>query len=167
MRCKLDLEAEGVSIIPIGGAHAVRGALSLVLSECQQVRLAGLCDAQEERYFQRGLEWVGLGSNLDRAAMETLGFFVCVPDLEAELIHSLGVSAVEAVIQDQGELSSFRKFQKQPAHRSGKPEEQLRYFMSTRSGRKANYARSLVDALDLTKVPRPMQLLLAYVRGSS
>jgi hypothetical protein len=35
--------------------------------------------------------------------------------------------------------------------------------MGTRGGRKVRYARLLVDALDLTRVPRPLDLLLARV----
>ena len=47
--------------------------------------------------------------------MERLGFYVCVADLEEELIRSLGTAAVEQVVDAQGELGSFRTFQKQPA----------------------------------------------------
>ena len=36
--------------------------------------------------------------------------------------------------------------------------------MGTRKGRKARYARLLVDALDLTRVPRPLDRVLD-VRG--
>jgi hypothetical protein len=42
-------------------------------------------------------------------------------------------------------------------------EAQLWRFIGTRSGRKINYARLLVDALDLTRVPRPLDLVLAHV----
>jgi hypothetical protein len=53
--------------------------------------------------------------------------------------------------------------QKQPAQRGRTIEEQLRRFMGTRSGRKIAYARLLVDALDLTQVPRPLDRVLAHV----
>ncbi len=125
--------------------------------------MAGLCDAGEEAAFQRGLERAGLGSNLTRAEMEPLGFYVCVADLEDELIRSLGSACVERVIDAQGELGSFRTFQKQPAQQGRTNEQQLRRFMGTRGGRKIQYARLLVDALDLTKVPRPLDRVLAHV----
>ena len=36
--------------------------------------------------------------------MESLGFYVCVADLEDELIRSLGRESVEEVIEAHGEL---------------------------------------------------------------
>jgi hypothetical protein len=63
------------------------------------VRLAGLCDEDEERDFRRSLEQAGLGAGLDRAGLARLGFFVCVADLEDELIRSLGVYGVEPLIE--------------------------------------------------------------------
>jgi hypothetical protein len=95
--------------------------------------------------------------------MESLGFYVCVADLEDELIRSLGSASVEQVVEAQGELGSFRTLQKQPAQQERTVEEQLRRFMGTRGGRKIRYARLLVGALDLTRVPRPLDRLLAHV----
>ncbi|MGH9187711.1 MAG: TOPRIM nucleotidyl transferase/hydrolase domain-containing protein [Acidimicrobiales bacterium] len=158
-----NLDAEGVSIVPIGGATSIGRFLDLFGPQGFGVRLAGLCDAREEGAFRRGLERAGLGSNLTRADMELLGFYVCVSDLEDELIRSLGAAPVEQVVDAQGELGSFRTFQKQPAQQGRTHEEQLRRFMGTRGGRKIRYARLLVDALDLTKVPRPLNRVLAHV----
>ena len=105
------------------------------------VQLAGLCDAGEEGDFKRGLERAGLGSNLTRADMEALGFYVCVEDLEDELMHALGTAGVLAVVEAAGEHGSFHTLQNQPAQRRRTTEEQLRRFFGTRSGRKAQYAR--------------------------
>jgi hypothetical protein len=96
-----------------------------------------------------------------RAGLERTGFFVCVADLEDELIRALGAASVEQVVQAQGELGSFRTFQKQPAQRDRARHEQLRRFMGTRSGRKIHYGRVLVEALDLAQVPRPLASTLA------
>lgn len=158
-----NLDAEGVSIVPMGGATTIGHFLDLLGPQGFDVRLAGLCDAAEEGDFQRGLERAGLGSNLTRADMEPLGFYVCVADLEDELIRSLGSAAVEEIVDAQGELGSFRIFQMQPAQRGRTNEAQLRRFMGTRSGRKTHYARLLVEALDLTQAPRPLDGVLAYV----
>jgi Overcoming lysogenization defect protein-like, TOPRIM domain len=158
-----DLEAERISIVPIGGAQAIGRSLERFGPRGLGLRLAGLCDAGEERDFRRGLERVGLGSDLTRADMERLGFFVCEADLEDELIRSLGAGAVEKVIDAQGELRSFRTFQKQPAWRGRSIEEQLRRFIGTHSGRKSQCAASLVGALDLARVPRPLDRVLAHV----
>ena len=158
-----NLGAEGISIVPIGGAQAIGSFLDLFGPQGFDVRLAGLCDAPEERHFQRALERAGLGSNLTRADLEALGFYVCVADLEDELIRSLGAAAVEQVIDGQGELESFRTFQQQPAWRGRNVEEQLRRFLGTHSGRKIQSAALLVGALDLAKVPRPLDGVLAHV----
>lgn len=156
-----DLGAEGVAIVPIGGATKIGRHLGLWGRT--GATLAGLCDAAEERAYRGGVERAGLGSDLDRTGMEALGFFVCQADLEDELIRALGTDAAERVIEAEGELGSFRKFQAQPAQRDRRVDQQLRRFLGTRSGRKAHYARSLVTALEPTDVPRPLQGVLARV----
>jgi hypothetical protein len=158
-----DLAAEGIAVVPMGGARNLRRFLELFGPRGLDVRLAGLCDAREEADFRRGLERAGLGSNLSRADMEALGFYVCVADLEDELIRCLGAAAVEQVVAAQDELGSFRTLQQQPAWRGRSSQEQLRRFIGTHSGRKVRYARLLVDALDLTSVPRPLDRLLAHI----
>ena len=62
-----NLDAEGVSLVPMGGAQAIGRFLDIFVP--QELKLAGLCDAAEEREFQRGLERAGLGSNLTRDEM--------------------------------------------------------------------------------------------------
>jgi hypothetical protein len=158
-----NLDAEGIAIVPMNGATNIGHFLGLFGPQGLAVRLAGLCDAGEEGTFRRGLERAGLGSNLARTEMEAVGFYVCVADLEDELIRSLGGAAVQEVIDAQGELGSFRIMQKQPAQQGRTIEQQLRRFMSTRGGRKIRYARFLVDALDLESMPRPLDRVLAYV----
>jgi hypothetical protein len=157
-----NLEGEGISVVPIGGAQAIGGFLARYGPAGLDVRLAGLCDAGEEPDFRRGLERAGLGSDLTRADMERLGFYVCVADLEDELIRSLGAAVVEQVIDSQGDLRSFRTLQKQPAWRGRSTEEQLRRWFGSYGG-KIQYARPLVDALDLTRVPRPLDGVLAHI----
>jgi predicted RNA-binding Zn ribbon-like protein len=156
-----NLAAEGVDVVPIGGAKNIRRFLERYHGS--NVRLAGLYDAAEERDFRRGLERTGVGSDLTRADMERLGFYGFEADLEDELIRALGAAAVEQVIDAQGELGSFRTFQKQPAQQGRPIEAQLRRFMGTRSGRKVRYGTLLVDALDLGEVPRPLDGVLAHV----
>ncbi len=151
-----DLAAAGIAVVPMGGARNIRRFLEQFGPRGLNLGLAGLCDAGEEGDFRRGLEWAGLGSDLGRAEMEALGFYVCVADLEDELIRCLGAAAVEQVVEAQGELGSFRTFQRQPAWRARPSQEQLRRFIGTHSGRKIRYARLLVDALELTSVPRPL-----------
>ena len=158
-----DLEAEQVAIVPIGGAQAIGRFLDELRVLRPDVRLAGLCDVGEEADFRRALERAGLGTNLTREEMERLGFYVCDADLEDELIRSLGAEAVERVIESQGELGRFRTFQKQPAWRGRPTDQQLRRFIGTYSGRKIRTGALLVRALDLARVPRPLDRVLAHV----
>ncbi|MFC1421219.1 TOPRIM nucleotidyl transferase/hydrolase domain-containing protein [Streptacidiphilus cavernicola] len=163
LRRSRDLDAEGVAVVPLGGATSIGRFLGLVGPQGLDVPVAGLCDAGEEGYFRRSLERAGLGADLSRDGMESLGFYVCVADLEQELIRALGVAGVEQVVEAQGDLRSFRTFQKQPAQRGRTVEQQLKRFMGTLSGRKIHYAQALVDGLDLARVPRPLDRLLAHV----
>ena len=158
-----NLEAEGVFIVPMGGATNIGTFLNRFGPQGLDLKVAGLCDVGEESDFRRGLERAGLGSNLTRADMERLGFYVCVADLEDELIRALGVATVERVIEAQGELEALRTFQREPQWRARSAEEQLRRFFGTHRGRKIQSAALLVDALDLERVPRPLDAVLAYV----
>lgn len=162
-RCGRDLEAERVVVVPMGGATNIRHYLEYLGPHGLGLEVAGLCDSGEERYFLRALEVAGLGRDLSRADMERLGFFVCVEDLEDELIRALGVDRVEEVVAAEGELRSLRSLQKQPAQRGREPQQQLRRFLGSRSGRKSRYAELLVDRLDLGRLPRPLERALARV----
>jgi hypothetical protein len=158
-----NLDAEGISVVAMGGAQRIGRFLDLFGPQGLAITVAGLCDAGEEDDFRRGLERAGLGSNLTRADMERLGFYVCVADLEDELIRALGAASVEQVLEAQGELGSFRTLQKQPEWKGRATEEQLRRFMGSGGSRKIRYARLLVNALDLDQIPRPLDLVLAHV----
>ncbi|QFY09981.1 ATP-dependent endonuclease [Nonomuraea phyllanthi] len=160
------LASEGISVVAMGGATNIGTYVSKFGPTGHNLRLTGLCDAGEESDFRRVLERAGLGSNLDRNDLETLGFFVCVADLEDELIRALGTATVETVIDAEGELGSFRTLQKQPAWRDGTPHDQLRRFMGSGSGRKIRYAGLLAAALDHDRVPRPLDLLMTRLLGS-
>jgi hypothetical protein len=154
-----DLDAEGVAVVAIGGAQAIGRALERFAG----VRCAGLCDAGEERDFRRGLERAGLGAELTRAEMERLGFFVCEADLEEELIRAHGPGAVEEIVARHGDLVPWRTFQKQPEWRDRPAEQQLRRFMGSGGRRKIRYAKYLVEELELDRMPRPLDGVLAHV----
>jgi hypothetical protein len=153
-----NLGTEGVAIIPIAGATNLPRFLDLLGGS--NVRLTGLCDEGEEAEFRRALERAGLGSAQSRSELEGLGFFVCVRDLEDELIRSLGAEGVERVIEAQGQLRAFRSFQNQPAQRNKPVECQLWRWMGNH---KIRYASRLVEALDLEMVPRPLEGVLETV----
>jgi Overcoming lysogenization defect protein-like, TOPRIM domain len=147
-----DLQAEAVAVVPMGGY----GNLPRLLDQYRAVRRAGLYDVGEERYFLRAL-----GCD-DRNELESVGFYACTRDLEDELTRAVGSAGVEQALAEQGELRAFRTYQKQPAHRARTLEEQLHGFMWNR---KQRYAVLLVEALDLERVPRPLDCVLAHVRA--
>ncbi len=145
-----DLRDEGVAVVPMGGY----GNLPRFLEQYRTLRLTGLYDVGVERHFLRALECD------DREQLERLGFYACMRDLEDELTRAVGPEGMERVLAEQGELRAFRAYQKQPAHRSRPLEEQLHGFMWNR---KQRYAVLLVKALDLGRVPRPLDRVLARV----
>ena len=158
-----DLAAEGVVVVPIGGAQAIGRSLDRYGPRGLDLRLAGLVDAGEEREFRRALERAGLGSVPGRRELEALGFFVCDADLEDELIRALGPDRVEHIVEANGDLRPLRTLQKQPEWRGRPPAEQLRRFLGSGGSRKIRYARLLVEALELERMPRPLDLVLRHV----
>jgi hypothetical protein len=155
-----DLAAEAVSVLATGGAQAMGRFLTLYGPRGSDLPLAGICDAGEEGALRRALERTGFGHDLDRGALERLGFFVCERDLEDELVRSLGAAAVEEVLAAHRQLGSFRTYQKQPAHRGRTTDEQLLGFLTNW---KVRLAAPLVQALDLDRVPQPLDGVLAHV----
>jgi hypothetical protein len=158
-----DFASHGVVVLPMAGSKNIRRFLDRYGPQGLDLRLAGLCDAAEEGDFRRGLESVGFGSGLTRNEMEGLGWFVCDADLEDELIRALGAESILKVIEDMGELGMFRTFRKQPEWRDRAVEDQLRRFIGAGSGRKIRIARPLIEALDLTRIPLPLEGVLLRV----
>ncbi|MER7754995.1 ATP-dependent endonuclease [Kitasatospora sp. NPDC097643] len=147
-----DLSAEGVCVVPMGGAMSVGRYAELLGPPGLGLRLAGLCDEREQGYCDRALE---------RAGAPRRGFFVCVSDLEDELIRALGVARVEEVVEAEGDLPAWQTFGRQPAHRGRPAAHRLRRFLGTKKGRKIRYGRLLAEALDSAQVPAPLHDLLA------
>jgi hypothetical protein len=95
--------------------------------------------------------------------MEQLGFYVCDPDLEAELIRALGPDAVEQIAAEHGDLQAFRTLQKQPAWAGRSTVEQLRRWMGSGGSRKLRYPPLIIELLDDDAVPRPLERLLDHI----
>jgi Overcoming lysogenization defect protein-like, TOPRIM domain len=147
-----ELEAEGIGVVPTGGY----GNLPRSLATYRDVKVAGLYDSGEVRHVLRALQLAG------RDELERAGFYACTRDLEDELTRAVGPDGMKRVLAEQGELRAFRTYQQQPAHRDRPLDEQLHGFMWNR---KQRYAVLLVDALDLARVPRPLDRVLAHVSG--
>ncbi|CAL9357236.1 hypothetical protein SUDANB15_00581 [Streptomyces sp. enrichment culture] len=147
-----DLPAEGVCVMSMGGAMNVGRYADLLGPPGLGLRLTGLCDEGEQRFYDRALE---------RAGAPRRGFFVCVTDLEDELVRALGVARVEEIVRAEGDLQAWQTFTRQPAQQGRPPQQQMRRFLGTKKGRKIRYGRLLAEALDPERVPAPLDKLLA------
>ncbi|MDX2937063.1 TOPRIM nucleotidyl transferase/hydrolase domain-containing protein [Streptomyces ipomoeae] len=147
-----NLAAEGICVLSIDGAMSVGRYARLLGSPGLGLRLTGLCDEAERPYYARGFE---------RAGAAQQGFFVCAADLEDELIRALGVTRVEELVREEGDLRALQTFLRQPAQRGRAPQQQFRRFLGTKKGRKIHYGRVLVQALDPDRVPAPLDGLLS------
>ena len=154
----IDLRAEGVVVVPIGGVTNLL-AFALALGPGGLgLQLAGLYDRAEEAQALR---------QLARSGSDAAGFFRCDADLEDELIRALGPERVERVIEQEGELASWQRFREQPHQRGRESGSALRRFMGTRAGRKVRYGRLLVEALSPGDVPPPLQRVLDHALRTS
>jgi len=139
---RLGVDLDGTEIVPIGGAQAIRRAAAHYEGE----QVVGLCDVGEERWFRRVL-----GD----------ATYVCVEDLEDELIRALGPERVQEVVAAQGELDTFRNFQNQLFWRGRPVESQLRRWLQN-GGRQHRYPPRLVDAMEPDELPRPLVGVLEH-----
>jgi hypothetical protein len=162
-RRRRDLAAEGIVVLPVGGAHGVTRYLRLFGPEGTGARLAGLCDEAEERIVRRGLAAAGLGAAGSRAELERLGFSVCVADLEDELVRAAGTALAAEVLAASGDLGAFRSMQRQPAWRGKDEAAQLRRFLGAGARRKLRYACLLTAAIPADRIPHPLETVLAAV----
>jgi hypothetical protein len=142
----IDLAAAQIQVVPLGGAHRIGRFVDDRGPRPDGWEVVGLCDAGEASVFRRAL-----GRD----------FYVCVEDLEDELIRALGVDVAEEIVRANGDLARFRKLQQMPAWRGRPADEQLRRFIAAGARRKGRYARLLVEGLDLARVPRPLDDVLA------
>jgi hypothetical protein len=153
----LDLVDAGVVVMPIGGAQAIGRTLPDLAAHHDDLLVGGLCDVGEEAFFERAV-----GAS-DRAALESSGFFVCVDDLEDELLRAAGQGLVEQVVDQLGERSAFATMRSQGPWQ-GKPfEAQFRRFCGARSQRKHRYAAAIVGAIGADRPVRPISAVLDYV----
>jgi hypothetical protein len=157
------LGSERTAVIAMGGVTNIGPYLRRYRSATDRLSVAGLCDAGEERFVRRALQAEGLSAQT-RQEMAQLGFYVCDADLEDEMLRALGLQAAEAVLQGEGELELFRRFQWQPAQRQRSVHDQLHRFAGTRSGRKVRLAGSMASSLPHADTPAPLRGLLDFIR---
>ncbi|HKF19718.1 MAG TPA: TOPRIM nucleotidyl transferase/hydrolase domain-containing protein [Candidatus Dormibacteraeota bacterium] len=158
-----DLEAEGVSVVPINGAHAISRFLQRLAAEEPRANLAGLYDEGEEEVIRAALERAGYGPCLDRSGLERVGFYACSADLEDELVRAAGVTILSTLIELEGDTQPWHTFRKQRAWQGRPVDQQFRRFIRSVSDRNSRYIRAIVETIDPSKLPRPLRLLLDYI----
>ncbi|MFF5705210.1 TOPRIM nucleotidyl transferase/hydrolase domain-containing protein [Streptomyces sp. NPDC012794] len=156
-RLNRDLAAEGVCVISMGGAMNVGRYVRLLGPPGLGLRLTGLCDEQEHPFYDRALRQAGAAGH---------EVFVCVKDLEEELIRALGMPGVEEIIKAEGDLVPWQTFIRQPAQRDREPHHRMRRFLGTKKGRKIRYGHLLTQALDLDLLPAPLDALFTTLRDA-
>jgi hypothetical protein len=154
-RIGCDLGLHHIQILSAAGVTNFSRVLEDFARAHPGAAICGMYDVAEERYVRRALANAAIPI-ADDESLESYGFFACVADLEDELIRALGAEAVERVLEAQAELHSFRRFQAMPEHRHEPVPDQLRRFLGTRATRKIRSAQSLVEALDLARLPHPL-----------
>ena len=162
-RLDRDLDAEGVVVVPIGGAQAAARYLRQFGPHGERMQVAGLYDADATGVFLQALRTAGVGLPETTADLADLGFHVCVRDLEDELIRAAGIERVLDVLRQEAELRAFSTFQKQPEWRGRPVGQQLRRFIASKSRRSSRYARLLVEVVDIDRLPAPLDSVLSDV----
>jgi len=151
------LSEEGAVVVPIGGAMDIGHFLELLSGRATHLQLVGLVDAGEAHAFSRALRRGGLITESEQ--LEAAGFFVCVDDLEDELIRALGPEHAAEIIEENGDGKPFHTFQNQPQWRGRPATRQIRRWLGAGSGRKHRYAKHFVQALDVDELPKPLARL--------
>jgi hypothetical protein len=131
---------DAASVVAMGGITNLR----VHLGAFRDPSVAVLHDEPETPYVARVL------ADHPRLAVST---HVCVADLEDELVRAVGVPGVLKVLEREGDLTSFRLLQQQPAQRGRDVVAQLRRFLGAHSGHKLRYAGLLTEALDVAPAP--------------
>jgi hypothetical protein len=147
-----DLAAEGVCVVPMGGAMSVGRYARLLGPPGLGLRLTGLCDEGEKGFYERGMT---------RSEAPLQDIYVCTADLEDELIRALGTAVIEEIFRAEGDFRAWQSFQCQPAQHGRPRYQQMRRFLGTKKGRKIRYGRLLVEALAPDRTPPPLDGLLA------
>ena len=161
-----DLDSHHIRVLSADGVSNFSQLLVEFVRKHPGAGVCGMYHIADERHVRRALTQAAIPVAAHES-LESAGFFACVADLEDELIRALGAEGVERVLEAQGELVSFRRFQAMPQHRGTPVHHQLRRFLGTRATRKIRSAQRLVEALGLARLPRPLVQLAARLREAA
>ncbi|MCH6230052.1 ATP-dependent endonuclease [Microbacterium sp. CFH 31415] len=157
-------DLSGIGVVPTGGAQGIGRMLRTLAVRHPGVTVAGVNDVAESAVVRHALAAAGLLEPGADAA--SAGFFSCVDDLEDELLRGVGLDHVEDCLAAQSDLASFRRMQQQPQWRDQDLHAQLRRWLAGGARRKLRYARILVEAMPLERMPRPLLAALDRVAAT-
>lgn len=159
------LDLAHAALVDLGGVTNVRRVFAEVRTQAPGAEVIGMCDAGEVRFVMRALEAAGAPVRQPED-LASHGFFVCVADLEDELIRALGTDRVLEVVYRLGLTGKLAALQQQPAW-DGRPlAEQLHRFCGVASGRKELLAGELAGELAPGEEPEPLRMLLERTMGA-
>jgi putative ATP-dependent endonuclease of the OLD family len=154
----VELDAAGVSLISLDGADVFVHYLRLFGPGGLDLDLRGLCDADHEEEWQSRLTQAGIPIT-DRQTMNAAGFYICDPDLEAELLGALDTDRVAAVIAADGGQALFDSYANQPAQQ-GRSTEELQLGFVQKPKAKIRWAPLIAAEMNSEEVPAPLRSLL-------
>ena len=158
-----DLDARRIEIRSAEGVTNFPALLADYVQSHPGAPFCGVYDVADEWHVRRALAQAAIQVTAQES-LASVGFHACVADLEDELIRALDAQGVMSVIEAEGELASFRRFQAMPQHRGTPVDQQLHRFLGTRATRKIRCARRLVEALGLARLPGPLKQLAARIQ---
>lgn len=152
----LSLDASGVSVLSLDGAGTFKYYLQLFGPQGLDVQLRGLCDQDAESDWIVKLDAAGISVG-NRSDLEAQGFYVCDPDLEAELLSALGTSTTQQIIIANEAEGSYSSFANQQVNQ-GKSEAEIQLAFFRRE--KVRWAPLFSAEIDGASVPSPIAELL-------
>jgi hypothetical protein len=84
-------------------------------------------------------------------------------DLEDELIRAASETNLSRLIALEGDAQPWRTFRNQHAWHGRPVDQQFRRFICSVSEPNSRYIRAIAETIDLSRLPRPLRLLLNYV----
>lgn len=157
------VDLDGVRLVDLGGITNVRSHLTVLARGPRADQVLGMCDAGETRFVVSALQATGRWIR-DSSDLPSAGFFVCVADLEDELLRALGARRVLAVLDRMGLRDKLGALAQQPAWQARPLHDQLHRFAGVASGRKELLAAELARELSADELPEPLRLLLERLR---
>jgi ABC-type lipoprotein export system ATPase subunit len=158
-RTGVHLDGAGVSVISLEGKTMFKHYLQLLGPEGLDVKLRGVCDLDAETGWISRLADAGLAVT-DRATLNAVGFHVCDPDLEGELLAAFSDTEIQEAFDSDGPAGQFTVFCQLPEN-AGRttPELQAAYMKKD----KIRWAPVFAGRIPVGSMPAPVSAVLSSI----